>query len=240
MEEPHERLIQRLSALGSLDEADRAAVGALALRVRDFERGEDIVRQGEHPTESCLLLRGLACRYKMVARGRQIISLHFAGDLPDLQGLHLDVMDHGLSCMTSVGAAFIPHSAITLLTRARPRLGDLLMKHTLIDASIFRDWIASLGRRSAYQRMAHLFCEVFIRMRTLDLAAEESFRLPMTQAELADACGISPVHVNRVLQRLRRDGLITSNGDVHSIADWEGLRTAGDFDEAYLHQFGPG
>jgi CRP-like cAMP-binding protein len=106
----------------------------------------------------------------------------------------------------------------------------------LIDAAIFRDWIANLGRRSAYERIAHLFCEVFVRMRQLNLVEKESFRLPMTQSELADACGISPVHVNRVLQQLRRDGLIISTGDVHAIADWEKLREAGDFDPAYLHQ----
>ncbi len=145
-------------------------------------------------------------------------------------------MDHGISCMTGARAAFIPHQALQGAMRTHGRLADLFMKHTLIDASIFRDWIANLGRRSAYQRMAHLFCEVFVRMRMLGLAEEESFRLPMTQSELADACGLSPVHVNRVLQRLRREGLIISTGDVHAIANWDGLREAGDFDETYLHQ----
>lgn len=237
IDEPHNRLIQRLSSLSEINEDEQAALRALPLRARDFDKGEDIIRQGDRPTESCLIIRGLACRYKLVAGGkRQIISLHFAGDMPDLQGLYLDVMDHGIGCMTGVRAAFVPHQALRAVFYENRRLGELFWRHTLIDASIFRDWIASLGRRSAYQRMAHLFCELFVRMRSLGLAERESFRLPMTQSELGDACGLSPVHVNRVLQRLRREGLIMSTGEVHAIANWEGLRDAGDFDETYLHQ----
>lgn len=236
-DQSHQRLIQRLSSLGELNEAERAALQALPMQVRDYERGADPVRQGDTPTESCLIISGLACRYKLVAGGkRQILSLHFTGDMPDLQGLHLKVMDHGISCITAVRAAFIAHDALIELDHAHPRIGDLLFKHSLIDGAIFRDWIANLGRRSAYERIAHLFCEVFVRMRQLDLVEKESFRLPMTQSELADTCGISPVHVNRVLQQLRRDRLIVSTGDVHAIADWEKLRKAGDFDPAYLHQ----
>jgi CRP-like cAMP-binding protein len=237
MDEPHERLLQRLALLGRLNEKEEADLGDLPLRVRDYAKGSDLVRQGQEPTECCLILRGLACRYKFVAGDkRQILSLHFASDMPDLQGLHLDVMDHGISAIVEVRAAFIPHQAVHALTRRHPHIGDLFDKHTLIDAAIFRDWIANVGRRSGYQRMAHLFCELFVRMRKLGLADYHTFRLPMTQAELADACGLSNVHVNRVLQRLRRNGLIVSTGNVHAIADWNRLREAGDFDEVYLHQ----
>lgn len=235
-ENPNDRLIQRLACFAELSEEQQALLRALPLHARSFDKGEEIVRQGDRPTESCLIISGLACRYKVVAGGkRQILSLHFAGDMPDLQGLYLEVMDHGIACITGVRAAFASHQALRALFQQDHRLGELFWQHTLIDASIFRDWIASLGRRSAYQRMAHLFCELFVRMRALDLAEKESFRLPMTQSELGDACGLSPVHVNRVLQRLRREGLIVSTGDVHAIADWEGLREAGDFDDAYLH-----
>lgn len=235
--ESYERLIQRLRSLGEVSETDQTALRTLPVRERGFERGADIISQGDRPTEACLILHGLACRYKLVAGGkRQILSLHFSGDMPDLQGLYLTVMDHGISCITNVRAAFVPHTAIIELGRQHSHLGDLFFKHTLIDAAIFRDWIANLGRRTAYERIAHLFCEVFVRMREIGLVEKESFRLPMTQSELADACGISPVHVNRVLQQLRRDGLIASTGDIHAIADWEKLREAGDFDPSYLHQ----
>jgi CRP-like cAMP-binding protein len=236
-DESHDRLVQRLTSIGELNETEQAALRTLPMRVRDHEKGADIVRQGDRPTECCLVISGLACRYKLVAGGkRQILSLHFAGDMPDLQGLQLEVMDHGIGCITGVRAAFVAHQAVIALWRQHPHIGDLLFKHTLMDGAIFRDWIANLGRRSAYERIAHLFCEVFVRMRQLGLVERESFRLPMTQSELADACGISPVHVNRVLQQLRRDGLIVSTGDVHAIANWEALREAGDFDDMYLHQ----
>lgn len=234
--ESHDRLVQRLGALGVLSEAEQGALHALPFRVRDFARGADIVEQGQRPTESCIILHGLVCRYKLVAGGqRQILALAFTGDMPDLQSLFLPVMDHGISCITGARAGFVPHQAVLELGRQHPSIGELFFKHTLIDAAIFRDWIANLGRRSAYERIAHLFCEVFVRMRRIGLVQQDSFRLPMTQSELADACGISPVHVNRVLQQLRRDGLIISTGEVHAIANWEALREAGDFDEAYLH-----
>lgn len=235
-EDPHHRLIQRLACFSELTEEEQVVLRALSLRARDFDKGADIIRQGDKAVESCLIISGLACRYKVVAGGkRQILSLHFAGDMPDLQGLYLEVMDHGVACITGVRAAFVSHQALRTLFEQNRRLGELFWQYTLVDASIFRDWIANLGRRSAYQRMAHLFCELFVRMSALGLAEKESFRLPMTQSELGDACGLSPVHVNRVLQRLRREGLIVSTGDVHAIADWEGLRKAGDFDETYLH-----
>ncbi|HYD86936.1 MAG TPA: Crp/Fnr family transcriptional regulator [Vitreimonas sp.] len=236
LEHPHELLIQRLRSLGALDGEEQEAVRALPARVRDFAENSDLVRQGERPVECCMVLRGLVCRYKMVAGGRrQILAIHFTGDLPDLQSLHLAVMDHGISALTVARAAFFPHDAIRQLGRRHPNVYELLMKQALIDASLFRDWIANIGRRTAYQRIAHLFCEVFMRMRKLGLAEEDSFRLPMTQAELADATALSTVHVNRVLQQLRRERLIVSSGDVHAIADWDGLRHAGDFEESYLH-----
>ena len=237
MDTAHNRLVQRLTSIGTLSDDERAALRALPLRTKGFAKGTSLVRQGERPIECCLILSGLACRYKLVVDGkRQILSLHFAGDLPDLQGLQLNVMDHGISALTNVSAAFIPHPPMVAMKRAHPNLADLFEKHALIDASVFRDWIANLGRRSAYQRLAHLFCELFVRMRNLGLVDRDGFRLPMTQAELADACGLSPVHVNRVLQQLRREGLIVTTGDLHSIVDLQGLREAGDFDDVYLHQ----
>lgn len=237
LDSPHDRLIQKLETIGSVSAEEKDALRTLPVRTRDYAEDADIIRQGDRPTESCLIMRGMACRYKMVGGGRrQILSLHFAGDLPDLHSLHLNHMDHGIGTLTPVRAAFIPHDAIRQLAHRHDHIGDLLMKHTLIDGSIFRDWIANIGRRTAYERIAHLFCEVFVRMQKLGLAEKDSFRLPMTQAELGDATALSTVHVNRVLQQLRRENLIVSQGDVHAIADWDGLKRAGDFDDGYLHQ----
>jgi len=234
----HNRLLQKLELLiGPLDQAARGALFSLPMRHREFAAGTDLVRQGERPTESCFITDGWACRYKIVCGdNRQILSVHFTGDLPDLQGLHLSVLDHGISALTRVRASFIPHRPLLELMHAHNAIADALTRHMLIDGSIFREWLANIGRRPAYERIAHLFCELFTRMRHNGLTEEHSFRLPMTQNELADATSLSTVHVNRVLQRLRRNGLIVSQGSTHAISDWEGLKRAGDFDDAYLHQ----
>lgn len=207
----------------------------LPLHVRLFDEDCDLVRQGDTPTGCCLILDGLAARYMFVRGGRQILSLHFSGDLPDLQGLHLEHMDHGIYALTPVRAAFIPHSAVRSMIRSSPEIADLLIRLALIDAAIFRQWIANIGRRSAFERIAHVFCESFLRMRTLNLVEEKKFFLPITQVELGDATGLSQVHVNRVLQRMRADDLIISKGNEHAIVDWERLCRAADFNKRYLH-----
>jgi CRP-like cAMP-binding protein len=239
----HNRLIRRLETIAPLKEDDKAALHRLPLRTRSFDENRDLVSQGGKTTECCVILEGFVARYKMVSGGRrQIISLHFAGDFPDLQSLYLDRMDHGIYALTPVRAAFIPHEAIRALIRNNDRINDILIRHALIDAAIFRQWIANIGRRTAYERIAHIFCEVYVRMQALGLAEEHSFHLPMTQAELGDATGLSPVHINRVLQRMRKDGLVVSRGEVHSVVDWERLRRAADFNDDYLHlrKLGPG
>jgi CRP-like cAMP-binding protein len=232
----HARLIHQLESIAVLDDADRLAISGLPLRLKTIPENRDIVREGSRRTEVCVVLEGLVCRYKMVAGGRrQILSFHLSGDLPDLQGLHLEVMDHGLSALTAVRVAFIPHDAVRALARKRPGVGDALMRHALIDGSIFREWIANVGRRTALERIAHVMCETYVRMRSLSLVSEGEFELPLTQAELGDATGLSNVHVNRTLQELRRLGLITTLKKKHTIIDWELLRETADFDAAYLH-----
>jgi CRP-like cAMP-binding protein len=232
----HDRLIRRLEITAPVGAEERALLQQLPFRPRSFAENADIVSQGDKPTECCLILEGLAARYMMVSGGRrQILSLHFSGDLPDLQSLQLEQMDHGIFAMTPVRTAFIPHEAVRQAIHASTKLNDILIRLALVDASVFRQWIANIGRRTAFERISHVFCEVFVRMGALGLVEKDSFRLPMTQAELGDATGLSPVHVNRVLQRMRSEGLITSRGEVHAINDWERLRRAADFNDDYLH-----
>ena len=163
------------------------------------------------------------------------MSFHMPGDVPDLQSLQLRVMDHSLGTLTPVVAAFIPHGALRELIRRHPGLGGVFWRDTLIDAAVFREWLTGVGRRSAYTRTAHLVCEVFVRMSSLGLADRDSFQLPLTQVAMADALGLSAVHINRVLQDLRGEGLIASRGRTVVIRDWTGLAKAGDFDAGYLH-----
>src|SRR5690349_7973299 len=230
----HQKLIRQLDGVIQLSVEDRAALAALPLRLKSVPERRDIVREGSRPVESCLVLEGVVCRYKMLSSGRrQIVSFHFPGDLPDLQSIYLKSMDHTLASVTAARVAFIPHDAMRALTRARPDISNALLRHSLIDSSIYREWIVSIGRRSSLERIAHLICECFVRMRALGLAKQADFGLPLSQAELCDASGLSLVHVNRTLKELRRLELIRTVEKVHSILNWEMLQEAADFDPGY-------
>jgi CRP-like cAMP-binding protein len=232
----HEPLVHQLETIAELSDADRAVFAALPLRVRDVAEGHEIVRLGDRPSESCLVIEGLLCRYKPVGDGgRQILSLHFPGDMPDLQSLQLEVMDHALVALTPSRIGLIPHSSIKAAMDRYPGVRAALVRHMLVDASICRQWLANVGRRTGLQRVAALLCECCIRSHALGLADRDAFVLPITQAEIGDATGLSYVHVNRTLQTLRRCGLIRSNGAAHEILDWEELCRIADFDPSYLH-----
>src|SRR3954470_12143750 len=164
---------------------------------------------------------------------RQISSLHIPGDIPDLLSLHLEVMDHSLSTVVPSRVAFIPHETIRAFLQAHPRIADVFWRDTLIDAAIFREWISNVGRREAYKRLAHLR---YVRLRGVGLVNGQTYLLPLTQAELGDATGLSTVHINRTLQELRRNGLISTPAkDRLAIQNWNGLQAAGEFDSTYLH-----
>jgi CRP-like cAMP-binding protein len=164
------------------------------------------------------------------------MSFHIPGDIPDLQSLHLEVMDHSLATVVASKVAFIPHEVVRAFLRAHPRIADVFWRDTLIDAAVFREWVVNVGRRDAYARISHVLCEVYVRLRAVGLVNGQSFEMPITQAELGDATGMSTVHVNRTLQELRGHGLISTpkNGRV-VIEDWDRLQEAGEFDPTYLH-----
>lgn len=232
----HYRLIRKLETASKLTAEEKAAICQLPMKSRIFDKGADLVRQGDSPQHACLIAEGVVCRYRIISRGRrQILSVHMPGDLPDLQSLFLDVMDHGLSPLTRGRAVFIPHDAVRTLILTWPNVAAALWRDTLVDASIFRDAIAGLGRRTARERVAHLICELAVRLDVLDLIEGTRFPLPLTQLELADALGITNVHVNRVLQSLRAEGLISTKGKQVQIEDWAALCEVGDFDLEYLH-----
>jgi CRP-like cAMP-binding protein len=232
----HQKLIRQLEGVVQLSSEDRAALAALPLRLKSVSEKRDIIREGSRPVESCLVLEGVVCRYKMLSSGRrQIVSFHYPGDMPDLQSIYLKTMDHSLASVTAARVAFVPHDSMRAIIRARPDIADALLRHTLIDSSIYREWIVSIGRRSSLERVAHMICECFVRMRALGLAKQADFELPLAQAELCDSTGLSLVHVNRTLKELRRLELIRTIAKVHSIRDWDMLQEAADFDPGYLH-----
>jgi CRP-like cAMP-binding protein len=229
-------LIRKLESIAPLAPEEKAALLRLPLRLQVVAADQDIVREGDTPSECCLIVEGFACRYNLTAEGRrQILSFHISGDMPDLQSLHLTEMDHSLGTLVPSRLAFIQHDDMRRLMRSHPRLGDLFWRDTLIDAAVFRQWVVNVGRREAPARMAHLLCELLVRLRAVELVEDHAFKLPVTQAELGDALGISTVHVNRVLQDLRRKNLISLHGNSLKVLDWAGLQRAGEFDPTYLH-----
>ncbi|HZB61140.1 MAG TPA: Crp/Fnr family transcriptional regulator [Microvirga sp.] len=235
--ESHENpLIRKLNSIFTITDDERQALLSLPMQLAVLKANQDIVREGDSPSRSCLLLSGFACTYKVTGEGkRQIMAFNIAGDVPDLQSLHLKVLDNSVGTITPCRVGFIPHEALHDICARHPRIAAAFWRETLIDAAIFREWMTSIGQREAYPRIAHLLCEMLVRLKAVGLAEDHSCDLPITQAEYGDALGLSTVHVNRVFQALRAHGLIETKGTQVNIPDWERLKQAGDFDPAYLH-----
>jgi CRP-like cAMP-binding protein len=232
----HHALIKKLQSIAPLSDEEMRELVSLPLNVKHVGPDIDIAREGDRPSECCLIAEGFLCRYKFTAEGRrQIFSFHIAGDIPDLQSLELKVMDHYLGTLTPAKVAFIPHQSVLHLMSTCTRIARVLWRDTLIDAAVFREWMMGIGRRSAVTRIAHVLCEIFVRLRAVGLAGERECVVPLTQAEFGDALGLSTVHVNRSLQELRGRGLIRLSGGVLTILDWAGLEAMGEFDLTYLH-----
>jgi CRP-like cAMP-binding protein len=229
-------LLRKLESVGILSSEERAAILDLPVTVRQMRADHDIVRDRDRPTQCCLVIDGWLCRYKILENGtRQIFSFHMAGDIPDLQSLHLKVMDHNLGSLVPSTVAFIQHDSVRTLYRTYPHLCQILWRDTLIDAAIFREWIVGIGRRDAPSRIAHLFCELFVKMRAVGLTRGNICDFPITQSVIGDALGLSTVHVNRSLMELRGRGLIRLEKHTLTILKWEELQEEGGFDPLYLH-----
>lgn len=233
---PQALMIRKLESIFPLFAEERQALQGLPVQVMVLKPDQDIVRVGDRPSQCCLLLEGFTCIYKLTAEGkRQIMAVHVPGDIPDLQSLHLKIMDNSVATMSPCTVGFIQHHDLHRLCERYPRITAALWRETLVDASIFREWLLNIGRREAYVRMAHLLCEFLTRLKAVGLAQDDTFDLPLTQAELADCTGTSTVHVNRVLQALRANGLIETRGTQITIPDRERLEETGEFDPVYLH-----
>jgi CRP-like cAMP-binding protein len=223
-------------ALFKLSEEERAALTALPMQEAQFEAYQDIVREGDRPSRCFALLDGFVSTYKTTLSGkRQVAAFHVPGDVPDIQSLHLKVLDNSISTVGPCRVGFVQHDAMRALFRAHPRISDIFWRASLIDAALVREWMLNTGRREAYARMAHIFCELITRLDAVGLAPDRTCALPMTQPELGDALGITPVHVNRTLSDLRDAGLITVRSRLLRVHDWEGLVAVAEFDPTYLH-----
>jgi CRP-like cAMP-binding protein len=233
-------MVRKLERRARLDAQDREALLALPYQVRRASAGAHLIRDGDRPEHCALLLSGFAFRHKITGDGgRQVLALHLAGDFVDLQNSLLAVSDHNVQMLTDGEIAFVPRDAISALALERPAVGVALWVDTLVDSSIFREWVVNVGRRDARTRICHILCEFSMRLEEAGLAKNHRYELPMTQEQLADAVGLTSVHVNRVLRQLGEEALISRNKRAIVIEDWNRMRDVGDFNARYLHYATP-
>lgn len=231
-----DRHLMRLRARDTISAEEEAAIRSVVTEVRDFGAHRTIVRAGTEVSNCSLLLEGITCRAKDMRDGqRQITELNIAGDFIDLHGFTLKRLDHSLLALTRVKIGIASHEAVKELIEAFPHIGRVYWFSTNLDAAIHREWVLSLGRRSALGRLAGLFCEMQVRLGLVGLSDESGYALDLTQADLAECMGLTPVHVNRTLREMRERELLTFREGRVSILDPVALRRAAEFDPAYLY-----
>jgi CRP-like cAMP-binding protein len=231
-----EALCKHLSCIGELPDEDARALLRVKGEVRTVDKGKDILSAGDVPHFSVVVLKGFLCRHSWKRDGtRQIHSFYIPTDAPSLETLHIDYLDNSLAAVVTSTIGVIPHPEIFRIMEERPRLQALLWRETLVQAAVFREWLARNSTLPAHSAMAHLFCEMFVRAEAAGLLAANSCEMPTTQETLAHALGLTAVHVNRTLQLLRESGLIDlKNGRLY-VHDYQKLAELADFDPHYLH-----
>jgi CRP-like cAMP-binding protein len=232
----HQLMIERLVSTAALLDSDRAILARLPSTTKSFANGEFIARDGERSLHSAVVHSGFLYRQKSARSRSQILSFYVPGDMPDIQTLHLPVMDHDLISAGATTIAFIPNDVLIRILDQSRSLTHIFWRETLIDAAIFREWVTNLGSRDALSRVAHTICELCTRLATVGLVRDETFSIPFTQQQMADACGLSVVHINRVVQELRQRQLISWASRTITIVNRDELNEVADFDPAYLHR----
>lgn len=228
-------LLARLETFVDLSEDEKTLLAALHRDIRTFRPRDHIIREGDRPEEVHLIIEGWAARYKLLPDGsRQIVAFLLPGDFCDLHVAVLGHMDHSIVAITRCRVAFVPNTKMNELTSDHNGLTKALWWSTLVDEAVLRSWIVN-GRRNALQKIAHLLCELHVRLKQIGLVTEGRFDLPVTQEEIADATGLTAVHTNRTLQRLRREGLIELRSQILTVLDVAALGEAAGFNPAYLH-----
>ena len=228
-------LARKLQAFAPLASADLHSLDELLTNVREVPARTDLIREGDKPSDVFLVLEGFACRYKLLPDGkRHIMAYLVPGDFCDLQVFILDEMDHSIGSLSACQIVEIPRDRVLKLIE-RPAIARALWVAALVDGATLREWLVNIGSRSAEERVAHLLCELLFRLRAVGMANGDSYELPITQGEIADTMGLSDVHMNRVIQRLRKEKLITLKSKNLVILDFERMKEFSDFDPNYMH-----
>lgn len=229
-------LLDHLSRVGEFCPDDRDAILSVQGELNVFRRHEDISKAGTQPCHSAIVVTGFLQRYVSRSDGsRQIHSFYIAGDAPSLESLHLDRLDSNLSAAVPSEVAIIPHAELHRLMVSRPRVQALIWRSSLMQSALYREWLMRNSQLAADGAMAHLFCEIYKRSSAANLVERKSCEMPLTQEMLADALGLTGVHVNRTLQQLRETGMVDHRGGRLFMYDFDRLANYADFDPFYLH-----
>ncbi len=230
----------RLWASGLLSREERFALEVSLSPVKAIGPHIDLVREGERADRLFLVIDGWACRYMTTREGgRQFPALLVPGDVGNLDSLMFDRLDYGVRTITHAKIVSLHRDRALALMEQHPGIARMFTRLGLVENAILSKWALSLGRRSAFQRLAHFLCEISVRLGA-DSDAEISFAFPLTQEQIADALGLTPVHVNRTMQQLRTAGLIATAYRAMTIPSMAKLRQVGGFDPRYLHIARPG
>lgn len=229
-------MVERLELRSRLDSESRAALMSLPYTRRTLEPDSYLVREGDPPHYCSAILDGFAFRQRLTGEGRRLIlSIHMPGEFVDLENLYLELSDHSVQALTRLEVACVPRRAIETLSNECPQAGAAMWTQTLIESSIAREWAVNVGRRDARARIAHLLSEFALRLETAGLGEALRWTLPMTHEQIADACGLTPIHVSRILKAFAGDGLIVRDRGAVRILDRRRLAEIGDFTARYLH-----
>lgn len=228
--------LMRTRARHEINDFEETAIRDLVSELREYGPRNTFIHSGERIHHSTILLDGIMCRYKDLKNGqRQIAEIHVPGDFSDLHSFSLKRLDHNIMTLTPCRVALVPHERLQRLTEEHPHLTRVYWFSTNLDAAIHREWELSLGRRDAVARLAHLFCELHARLKLVGMTDEKGYRLKLTQSDLAECLGLTPVHINRSLRSLREAGLVTFRSSRVEVHDLEGLQETAEFDPAFLY-----
>lgn len=229
--------VDKLAGYASLTDEDERLMDAACASQREYPARRDLIREGDKPGPVFVMLEGWACRYKLLPEGgRQITALLMPGDFCDMHVAVLEEMDHSIATITAARVAMIPRSTMEDLINSRPTITRAFWRTQLVDESVLRAWMVCMGRRTSIQRVAHLLSELCLRAQIVGLATRERCELPVSQIVLADALGLTPVHVNRVLRWFRNRGIVEKHSRRLVIVDLGQLVVVAEFDENYLHR----
>jgi CRP-like cAMP-binding protein len=232
--------VKRLASRSVLTEDEVAALRGLKGQINRVAAHVDFVRLGEQVDHACLVVEGLVGRFGQTKDGiRQITCLHIPGDMADLPSVVSPQAGWALGALSSTTVLKIPHADLRRVAATHPGVAEAFWRDCVADGAMFSQWVVNVGRRDALSRLAHLFCEMAIRCEQAGQGDRSSYSLPITQADLGDATGLTSVHVNRTLKELRAQSIVDLRGGTVTIGDWKRLVSVGDFDASFLLLDGP-